>query len=409
MKVMSPDAPAVPEDVAPVAAPFGSHKLRYTEGTILPAGEQTVLDQAVRDFYDKTWREWFLETGCAPGLYYVRSATMENNLTVSEAHGYGMMILALMAGHEPRAKAYFDGMYRYFRTFPSRFSPDLMAWYQNTSCENDEGDDSASDGDIDIAYAMLLADKQWGSCGEINYKEEALKIIAAIRDQELDGHKQYVVLGDWVKPGDAKFYPATRPSDFVVDHFHTFGAVSNDPAWSQLNDSLLEITTAVQREHSPTAGLVPDFVLNPKTSPTPADVGFLEGEHDGMYAYNACRTPWRWGTHFLVSGDERWRDVLRKMNAFAKTISKSDPNNLRSGYDLDGKATQAENNMSFIAPFGVSAMIDAENQDWLDSIWKLMLERRTEGYYKDSIKLLSMIVMTGNWLAPEALPDVSCQ
>ena len=29
--------------------------------------------------------------------------------------------------------------------------------------------DSATDGDMDIAYALLLADKQWGSSGDIVY------------------------------------------------------------------------------------------------------------------------------------------------------------------------------------------------------------------------------------------------
>lgn len=362
----------------------------------------------MRDYYDQTWKKWFLEAGCEPGLYYVRSNTQEGNLTVSEAHGYGMMILALMAGHESRAKAYFDGMYRYFRRFPSRFSPNLMSWYQNTSCESDEGDDSAADGDIDIAYALLLADRQWGSCGEIDYLGEAKKVIGAIGDLDLDQHRRYVLLGDWVKPNDGKYYPATRPSDFIISAFHSFAAVTGDARWTGLNESLLAITTSLQAKFGAQTGLVPDFVLNPAESPVPANAGFLEGENDGAYAYNACRVPWRWGTHALVTGDRSWVDVLTRLNTFAKATSGGDPNALKGGYRLTGEAAATDNNMAFVAPLGVSAMIDPANQVWLDAIWNTMLERRTEGYYKDSIKLLAMIVMTGNWLAPEGLASPAC-
>ena len=97
-------------------------------------------------------------------------------MTVSEAHGYGMLITAHMAGHDPKAKAYFDGLYRYFRAHPSKINPELMAWKQGDTGQavvNVGGVDSATDGDMDIAYALLLADRQWGSDGEINYLAEA--------------------------------------------------------------------------------------------------------------------------------------------------------------------------------------------------------------------------------------------
>ena len=42
-----------------------------------------------------------------------------------------------------------------------------MAWAQNQSCQNVSGPDSATDGDLDIAYALLLADRQWAINGAI--------------------------------------------------------------------------------------------------------------------------------------------------------------------------------------------------------------------------------------------------
>ena len=135
---------------------------------------QPALDQAVRDFYD-AWKARYLKQACGAGPLRRRwRRRRAGNLTVSEAHGYGMLLAALMAGHDPaRADRSSTACTRYFRDHPSGITPSLMAWYQNKSCENVEGTDSASDGDLDIAYALLLADKQWGSCGAIDYRGEA--------------------------------------------------------------------------------------------------------------------------------------------------------------------------------------------------------------------------------------------
>jgi endo-1,4-beta-D-glucanase Y len=48
--------------------------------------------------------------------------------TVSEAHGYGMILAVLMAGYDDKAKEYFDGMYWYYKAHPSEITPYLMAW-----------------------------------------------------------------------------------------------------------------------------------------------------------------------------------------------------------------------------------------------------------------------------------------
>ena len=79
------------------------------------------------------------------------------------------------------AKMIFDGLYRFYRSHPSRNNPRLMAWSQIKGCGNaPKGDDSAADGDLDIAYALWLADRQWGSAGEINYSADAKVLLEAI-------------------------------------------------------------------------------------------------------------------------------------------------------------------------------------------------------------------------------------
>ena len=48
----------------------------------------------------------------------------------------------------------------------------------------------------------------------------------------------------------------------------------------------------------------------------------------------------------------------------------------------------------------MAGIVDKTHQAWVDAVWKEMAKGSVDGYYGDSIKLLSMIVMSGNWWAP---------
>jgi endoglucanase len=345
-----------------VAQPFGSHAQAYAAGSILPARPQDELDAATANFYE-AWKSRYLRTGspCPAGQTYVRT-NHPDSMTVSEAHGYGMVILAFMAGHDPEAHTLFDQAYAYFRAHPSNQDSDRMAWSQNTSCQDANGTDSATDGDLDIAYALLLADKQWGSGGSIDYRAEAEKVIAAIRNGDVDNGNNYLLLGDWASPGD-EFYRATRSSDFMPGHLESFGAATGQGDWGELNASLYDIIDAVQ---SGSTGLIPDFIVNAATSPAPAPAGFLENDSDGAYSYNACRNPWRIAVHYLVSGDSRAKALLTPLNAWIQSATGGDPGEIKPGYQLNGNdlgRNYAAN--AFNGPFGVGAMVDAWNQELL--------------------------------------------
>lgn len=394
--------------------PFGSHPMSYAAGTIRPSHvSQAALDQAVRDFYDE-WKARFLRQTCDAGQWLVLTATDANNLTVSEGHGYGMMLLALMAGHEPNARTIFDGMVDYFRAHPTEFHDHLMGWYQNQACTTPTDErDSAADGDLDIAFALLLADRQWGSCGAINYFAEAQQVLADLKDGDLDTTARYVLLGDWVIPSEsASFYAATRSSDFMPDHTRSFEAATGDTDWAGLRDRTYQIVESLQTTYSPAVGLLPDFVKDPLGAPAPAPAHFLESANDGRYSYNACRDPWRLATDALVSGDSRATTAVARINTWLRVATGGDPENIASGYKLDGTMINGANylSMAFVAPFAVGAMVDAGNQAWLNSLWDLIVATpaATDGYYENTLKLLAMVVLSGNWWAPERVAPGPC-
>lgn len=390
---------------------FGSRPHPYAEGSILPSASAEERDAVVKRFYD-FWKAKYLKPGCNPGELVVESKTKPTNLTVSEAHGYGMIILAYMAGHDPDAKTQFDAMIRYHRAHQSNITSGIMAWYQNTGCADVGGDNGATDGDLDIAYGLLLADKQWGSCGDVNYRAHAEWVIAAISRRGLDGQGRYPLLGDWVTPDNKKHYNGTRVSDFMGGHFRAFQSVSRDAVWHGLLPNTYWIAEALQANYAKDTGLLPDFAEDARSdNPKPAQFGFLEGKRDGSYAYNACRIPLRMGTDFLVSGDERPRRIAQRLNAFVYRASGGDPKNLRGGYYLDGKPMVDYETMAFTGPFAVGAMVDPANQTWLDALWEHSAEREPENYYEDTLRMLSLIALSGNWWAPEKVkspcPDLT--
>ncbi|HEV7731145.1 MAG TPA: glycosyl hydrolase family 8 [Candidatus Binatia bacterium] len=390
---------------AAVNHPFGSHPTTYTAGAIRPSHVgQPALDQAVRDFYDQ-WKAVYLRQTCGAGRYVVVSKTQPGNLTVSEAHGYGMIVAALMAGHDPDAQRIFDGMYAYFREHPTLTHYHLMAFYQKTSCADAEGTDSASDGDLDIAFALLLADRQWGSCGAVDYLAAAQAVLADLVDGDLDASGRYVLLGDWAEPSEVAFYDSTRSSDFIVDHFRSFAAITGDATWTAVRDRTYQIVAALQATHSPSTGLLPDFVVDPLGTPDPAPSGFLEGPTDGAYSFNACRDPWRLATDWLVSGDARAKTAVDPINAWIRATTGNDPSAIGSGYALNGTPLPDtdEPHLAFVAPFAVGAMVNATNQAWLNALWDQVVGTPigASDYYGNTLKLLSMLVLSNNWWAPE--------
>ncbi|MFO0981908.1 MAG: glycosyl hydrolase family 8 [Planctomycetota bacterium] len=390
-----------PPAAADVARPFGSHTQAYAAGILPSHHPQRELDDAVRAYYD-LWRAKYVESGCGADRYHVAMGRTDE-MTVSEAHGYGMLICAFMAGHDADARTLFDGMHRYYLDHPSAHTPGLMAWCQDSACNDINGVDSAADGDLDIAYALLLADRQWGSGGGIDYRAAASTVLDAIAIGDVDPDHTWIRLGDFTTPAEPFQYASTRTSDFMPGHLSAFAALTGDAAWTQLLDREYAMVASLQSQHAPLTGLLPDFVVEAATSPAPAPPGFLESPNDGSYYYNACRDPWRIGVHYLMTGDERARDALRLLNDWVRSATSDDPAKIAAGYHLDGTPVDGSDylTMCFAAPFGVGAMSDGANQRWLNDVWDAVVAQASEGYYEDTLKLLAMIAMSGNWWAPD--------
>jgi endoglucanase len=377
--------------------PFPQH-VQYHKGTIKPNHiPQQQLDGLTVDFY-RQWRRRYIKTGCKAGEYYVWFERKGNKQCVSEGQGYGMIITALMAGADPSAKTIYDGLFNFYKDHRNNHKY-LMAWAQGQDCINIDKS-SATDGDMDIAYSLLLANRQWGSNGSIHYLQEARNMIGAIMKYEINPKTYSVILSDAIEY-DSKDYFDTRTSDFMPANFKAFEVASGDKKWSTVVNNNYKLFHYMERIYSADAGLVPDFIVNINKKPTPAKARFLESKYDGYYNYNACRVPWRIATDYLLTGDPRAKAINDKINHWIRETTKGNPDNISAGYTLEGNDIEGRyfEALSFIGPFAVSAMVDQKNQQWLNAVWDYLVHFKLKDYdyYDNSIKLLNMIILSGNY------------
>ena len=379
----------------------------------LPASAQT-LSADTKQYYAE-WKEAYLRKN--PYVkdeeqYYVfygeqsyEQAHSEVEVTVSEAHGYGMLIAALMAEHDSDAKQIFDGMYRYYLAHPSSIGPHLMAWQQSDNGKalvDSNGADSATDGDLDIAYALLLADKIWGSAGEIDYLNAAKLVINDIMEYDVSRADNILRLGDWAHDTDAsdKYYTATRASDFIMQYFPVFADVTGDQRWMQLYEQTYSIINHFTEKYQ--TGLLPDFIIKDKNGEwIPAPANFLENENDGMYEYNSCRVPWRISTDALVGKNEDAKNYAKTVNAFFVKETGGNPEKIMAGYTPDGKAIADWDDLCFTAPLMLSASAAGDTK-FHDTIRDAVLDLGTDSYFGNTIAMLCLITDDGGWLVPDA-------
>jgi endo-1,4-beta-D-glucanase Y len=377
--------------------PFPQHVCYFT-GSIKPNHiSQTRLDQLTLNFYTQ-WKKRYIKPGCHPDEYFIWFERKGNKQCVSEGQGYGMLITAQMAGADPSAKNIYDGLYHYYKAHPGNH-PYLMAWAQNKNCR-DLDKSSASDGDMDIAYSLLLANTQWGSKGNINYLKEANNLIAAIMQHEINPHTYSVLLSDAIEY-DSKDYYGTRSSDFMPDHFKAFSRATHDYRWTKVTNLNYRLFSILQKKFSSDAGLIPDFIVHLDKKAQPAPPNFLESPYDGYYNYNACRVPWRIAADYLLTGDKRSKIIVGKINQWIRETTKNKPDNISAGYTLTGNDIKGRyfEALSFIGPFAVSAMVDKKNQQWLNDVWDYLVNFKLKDYdyYDNSIKLQNMIILSGNY------------
>lgn len=364
---------------------------------------QESLNASVRSYYDN-WKKKYLKNDLSslPGGYYVKGeitgdADGFKPLGTSEGQGYGMIITVLMAGYDSNAQKIYDGLFKTARTFKSSQNPNLMGWVVADSKKAQGHFDSATDGDLDIAYSLLLAHKQWGSNGTVNYLKEAQDMITkGIKASNVTNNNR-LNLGDW----DSKNSLDTRPSDWMMSHLRAFYEFTGDKTWLTVINNLYDVYTQFSNKYSQNTGIISDFVV--KNPPQPAPKDFLdESEYTNAYYYNASRVPLRIVMDYAMYGEKRSKVISDKVSSWIQNKTNGNPSKIVDGYQLNGSNIGSYPTAVFVSPFIAASTTKSDNQKWVNSGWDWMKNKK-ESYFSDSYNLLTMLFITGNWWKP--VPD----
>ena len=347
-------------------------------------------DVAVAAAYD-LWKETVITDEGAGGFLRVEKPDSGSVIgsTVSEGIGYGML-LAVYMDDQPL----FDNLWLYEQQYLN--DNGLMEWEIDPDGEV-IGHGAATDGDEDMAFALVMAWRKWGGQGLLpqTYEAYAVELINAIWDHEVDVNREYMLkAGDsW---GDAD---VTNPSYFAPAYFRVFAEVTGNDDWLKVVDSSYDIIARSLNDTSGNAdnGLVPAW-CNFAGEPVEAYGGApLYFQHD------STRTPFRVGQDYCYFGEPRAKAYLEKITAFYKNEG---VDNIVDGYELDGtprpsRAVDGAQAASFVGPAGVGAMTDSANQLFIDEVWTSVATLElTAGtiYYEKSWAALSLLMMNGDFV-----------
>ncbi|KAL3134950.1 hypothetical protein ABBQ32_007910 [Trebouxia sp. C0010 RCD-2024] len=220
----------------------------------------------------------------------------KDSVTVSEASGYGLLASVLAD-----RKSDFRRFLTYYNDQENEHG--LACWQQVLRNEKIFTDpksgynsaNSATDGDLDAAYALLLAGQKWQ---DPSYTARGIKVCAAIWEWSINDETLVTNLGDWCKSqkgagGHAdKFYWVSRPSDYMLTHFKLFSEIDTERSSNWV--SVMNATVAVLEQQlalHPDTGLLADFLVfdHSQKRYQPSKGKILERNSDGDFGYNACR------------------------------------------------------------------------------------------------------------------------
>lgn len=347
----------------------------------------------VREAYQQ-WKDATVTADGAGGFLRVKKPDSGSVIgsTVSEGIGYGMILAVYM-----NDQTVFDGLWKYEQSHLD--SNGLMNWEIGPDNKiTSGGNGGATDGDEDIAWALVMADRQWGGKGTLDdtYLNHAKKLIDLIWKYEVDTARGYML-----KPGDQwGNVDVTNPSYFAPAYYRVFGQVTGKTDdWDKVitgNYDILEKSLNAASGNA-TNGLVPAWCTSAGV-PTVAYSGAPT-----HFQNDSTRTPFRVGQDYCYFGEPRAKSYLDKITSFYVGVGVS---KIVDGYNLDGtprpeKATNGLQAASFVGPAGVGAMSDAKYQSFLDEAYAAVATLKlTAGtiYYQKSWTALSLLMLTGNFV-----------
>lgn len=300
----------------------------------------------------------------------------KNGVSHSEGQGYGML-LAVKADD----RDVFDRILGFTFAHMRGRTDGLVSWLYDPRRHPRIADpNNASDGDILIAYALVLGAVKWD---EPVYLARATPMIRAIGQSLLVHHDRFVI----VRPaafgfddGEHADGPVANLSYYIYGAFLLFDAVDPTYPWFEAWQSGLMLTNAVQTDVAG-AGVVPDWVSLARDRFLAPAKGFKAAS-----SYDAVRIPLymalggRVPSGYFAAFDDAWADGA--------------PSDVDLG---DGRSRQIMPDPGYRAIAAVAACA-ARGAPLPDQIRQF---RTTTTYFASTLHLLALAAVRENY--PECL------
>ena len=303
-----------------------------------------------------------------------------SNTYVSEGTGYGMLMMVYFSDNTTSYQSQFDKMWAFYKAGSNEHG--LMNWSFGTLTPSDNKANAATDAEMDVAAALIMASYQFG---DEKYLDEARTLLQNVKKYEFEENGLH-------KPGDA-WNDKKNPSYVAPAYYRLFAEVDKDNAefWNttamNANYALLETNSA---EYS--TGLFDNW---------------SDASGKGMdkyYGYDAARTPWRLAQDFYWFGEEKAKTMLDKLG---KWVSGKAASSMNGTIERSGSQMWNDHNSTFVATLMTSLVTDESRQGKLDEYWKEAVSLGDEAYFEQSMKVLCGLLVSGNMPNLAAAPASS--
>lgn len=333
------------------------------------------------------WKARFVET-CSDATK-ARVKFDNNAQTVSEGIAYGAILAAYAAD-----KPLFDQLLKYYESFLN--GNGLMHWRIN-GCTTVSGSNSASDADLDLAFALLVAAKQWpNATSPYDYSSKASYYIKKNKDYNffpVGNANQYQL-----KNGDSWGTSTCRNPGYQSPAYYRMFAQYQPSDADFWNNCVTKAYEMINTNRNSSTGLVSDWCDNTGTANN-----CNGGDGTYRYGYDACRYPWR------MVVESMWYDRTESKTLgglLASYVNTTGSTNVKGPVTQTGIAgSNSYHNSIFIGTYalGVMASNNTSYQTLLNSMYSRtvsILDGDDNAYFGTTLRALSLFVMTGNYWNP---------
>ncbi|MEM4326281.1 MAG: glycosyl hydrolase family 8, partial [Candidatus Pacearchaeota archaeon] len=323
-----------------------------------------------------------------------------------------------------------------------------VTWYTR-------GKTSATDADLDMAMALIMAYKLWGASQNYNYQTEARTLLSNIMNYDMGvgfNNELFVYPGACVNGSWSGIWGGPKgwnPSYFTPAWFKVFREFTGDARWDELTTKMYQHIDKIHAVNKGT-GILPDWC---NTSGSRA--GSVSGRYDvssdtytgvsdilvflvertnsngqivtnyyssprgnmsfNLY-YDAIRVMWRMAVAASWFGDEKAKNIVLLQNQFFRNKYYQSPEgikNIKDGYFVDGTAWRplSKDALSvskggqwttspFVSMIATSALF--ADDDYEGNLYSALVNCKTPytetyHYYGNTLRLLALLYLSGEF------------